>query len=168
MPERLIDLLRHSGKKIATAESCTGGLLASRITDVPGASEVFDLGIVSYSNAVKHRFLGVPDEILKSFGAVSSQTAEAMAKGVCKAAGADFGVGITGIAGPGGGTAEKPVGLVFFSLNSFEKDCFITRELHLSGSRSEVREETCRLVFETLLSMPGMNQNRKGEREICI
>lgn len=153
MVEKVIAALQRTGKKIATAESCTGGLLSSMITDVPGASEVFDMGIVSYSNEVKHRLLGVPSEILEQFGAVSFQTAEGMAKGVCRSAKADFGVGITGIAGPGGGTAEKPVGLVYFSIFSSETENFVTKELRLSGGRKEVRRETCRLVFESLAEL---------------
>ena len=101
---------------IATAESCTGGLLAKRLTDVPGASDVFHMGCVAYANEVKTTLLGVPEETLRRYGAVSPQTAEAMARGVRERSGADYGVGVTGVAGPGGGTAEKPVGLVYLAL----------------------------------------------------
>ena len=101
---------------LATAESCTGGLLSKRITDVPGASDVFHMGCVTYANEVKTMLLGVPEETLRKYGAVSPQTAEAMARGIREKAGADYGIGITGIAGPGGGPAEKQVGLVWLAL----------------------------------------------------
>lgn len=101
---------------IATAESCTGGLLAKRLTDIPGASDVFHMGCVTYANEIKTLLLGVPEETLRQYGAVSPQTAEAMARGVREKSGADYGIGVTGVAGPGGGTAEKPVGLVYLAL----------------------------------------------------
>ena len=102
--------------KISFAESCTGGLLAKRLTDIPGSSEVFDCGVVSYANAIKHRLLGVSSETLGKYGAVSRETAAEMAQGARMLADADIGVGITGIAGPGGGTDEKPVGLVYVAV----------------------------------------------------
>jgi PncC family amidohydrolase len=103
------------------AESCTGGLLAAKITNVPGSSDYFDRGIVTYSNQAKSQILGVPEEVIAKHGAVSSQVAEAMAKGAVKISGADVGIGITGIAGPTGGTPEKPVGLVYVSLANKQK-----------------------------------------------
>jgi nicotinamide-nucleotide amidase len=106
------DLLRTHRMTIAVAESCSGGLLASRITDVPGSSDYFDRGVVSYSNAAKVEWLGVPEELITEQGAVSEPVAEAMADGVRTRAGASVGIGITGIAGPGGGTPQKPVGTV--------------------------------------------------------
>lgn len=112
-----ISLLTEQHKKLAVAESCTGGLLAKRLTDIPGSSEVFEMGCVTYSNHVKEQILGVPHETLRQYGAVSEETARAMAEGIQKLSGADLGVGITGIAGPGGGTAEKPVGLVYIALS---------------------------------------------------
>ncbi len=102
--------------KLACAESCTGGLLAKRITDISGASEVFHMGVVTYANEIKTLLLGVPEETLKQYGAVSKQTARAMAEGVREKSGSELGVGITGIAGPGGGTEEKPVGLIYIAL----------------------------------------------------
>ena len=108
--------LRACGWMIATAESCTGGLLASRLTDVPGASEVFGEGFVTYSNAAKIRALGVPEEWLQTHGAVSECVAGALAEGALGKSGADFALATTGIAGPGGGTPEKPVGTVFIGL----------------------------------------------------
>ncbi|MFR1103778.1 MAG: competence/damage-inducible protein A [Acutalibacteraceae bacterium] len=113
----VVDALRAAGKTLATAESCTGGLLAKRITDVAGSSDVFEMGCVTYANRVKEKLLGVPHETLEAHGAVSEETARAMAEGIVRASGANIGVGITGIAGPGGGTAEKPVGLVYIALS---------------------------------------------------
>jgi nicotinamide-nucleotide amidase len=107
------DLLRARGWRIATAESCTGGLLGARITAIPGSSDVYVGGVVAYDDAVKVRDLGVPDELLAAYGAVSEETVRAMAEGACARFGTEVGLGITGIAGPGGGSPEKPVGLVW-------------------------------------------------------
>ena len=140
--DELLSLLRQTGKTLSTAESCTGGLLGSMITAVPGSSQVYQGGVVSYSNDVKHRVLGVPQELLDSFGAVSAPVAEAMAKGVRQVCGASIGVGITGIAGPGSDGTEKPVGLVF--LGYCDETCCISKKLLLNGSREEIRRESCR------------------------
>ncbi len=113
--------LRRRGQTLATAESCTGGLLAARITDVPGASAVFQAGVVTYANEAKTRLLGVPPELLARVGAVSPEVARHMAEGVRRRHGVDWGVGITGIAGPGGGSPEKPVGLVYIALSGAEE-----------------------------------------------
>jgi competence/damage-inducible protein CinA-like protein len=110
------DQLKGNGYTLATAESCTGGLLAGRITDIPGSSEYFLEGAVTYSNEAKTRLLGVPKKMIEDHGAVSEEVAMAMASGIRELAGATFGIGITGIAGPGGGSAEKPVGLVYIAL----------------------------------------------------
>ena len=107
-----------AGLHLATAESCTGGLLAKRITDQPGASAVFEAGLVTYANAAKVRLLGVPEPVLAAYGAVSPQTAAFMAEGARRGQGRDLGLGITGIAGPDGGTPEKPVGLVYIALSA--------------------------------------------------
>jgi nicotinamide-nucleotide amidase len=112
--KRLLALCRARGLKIATAESCTGGLVAAALTEIPGSSDVVDRGFVTYSNEAKHEMLGVPLATLKKYGAVSRQTAEAMARGALKNSDADLAVSITGIAGPGGATPGKPVGLVHF------------------------------------------------------
>ena len=111
-------LLKQHGKTISTAESCTGGLVASMITSVPGSSEYYLGSVVSYANSVKQEVLGVPAEIIKEFGAVSSECVGAMAEGVRKLTGTDFSVATSGIAGPGGGSAEKPVGLVWIGVSS--------------------------------------------------
>ena len=113
----VVNLLNEQHKTIATAESCTGGLLAKRITDISGSSAVFETGCVTYANKTKEMLLGVPHETLEAHGAVSYETAKAMAEGIVKLSGADIGVGITGIAGPGGGTPEKPVGLVYIGIS---------------------------------------------------
>lgn len=120
LEEAVVKELKKQRMTLATAESCTGGLLAKRLTDNPGASEVFHMGVVTYANEIKTLLLDVPEETLKQYGAVSEQTARAMAEGVRKKSGSDFGVGITGIAGPDGGTPEKPVGLVFIALSDKE------------------------------------------------
>jgi nicotinamide-nucleotide amidase len=112
---RLLDTCRRRGVTIATAESCTGGLVSGALTEIPGSSDVLDRGFVTYSNAAKEAMLGVPAAVLERHGAVSRETAEAMAAGALGNSRADLAVAVTGIAGPGGGSAEKPVGLVHFA-----------------------------------------------------
>jgi nicotinamide-nucleotide amidase len=111
----VLDLFRERGLKLATAESCTGGLVAGALTEIAGSSDVVDRGFVTYSNEAKQAMLGVPAATLKRYGAVSAATAAAMAKGALKHSLADIAVAVTGIAGPGGGAKGKPVGLVFFA-----------------------------------------------------
>jgi nicotinamide-nucleotide amidase len=106
---------RRRSWRVATSESCTGGLIAAALTEVAGSSAVFDRGYVTYSNDAKATLLGVPEHLLASYGAVSSQVAAAMAQGALSRANADLTVSVTGIAGPGGGSADKPVGLVYFA-----------------------------------------------------
>ncbi len=114
--EALLAAARAKGVMIATAESCTGGLIAGALTDPPGASDVLDRGFVTYSNAAKERDLGLPRALLERHGAVSEAVAGAMASAACRLSGADLGLAITGIAGPDGGTPHKPVGLVWFGI----------------------------------------------------
>jgi nicotinamide-nucleotide amidase len=111
----LLDLCKARKLMVATAESCTGGLVAGALTDIAGSSAVVDRGFVTYTNAAKHQMLGVPSDTLDKFGAVSRETAEAMARGALDHADTDLAVAITGVAGPGGGSSEKPVGLVHFA-----------------------------------------------------
>lgn len=113
LEEKAVELLKAHGKRLALAESCTGGYIAKRITDIPGSSAVFEYGIVSYSNEVKINLLGVKPETIDEFTEVSSQTAAEMAEGVRKLSGADFALSVTGISGPGGGSEDKPVGLAY-------------------------------------------------------
>jgi len=121
MEQTVGQLLKAAKKKLASAESCTGGLVAKRITDVPGSSEYFERGVVTYANEAKHLLLGVPQKLFKTVGAVSPEVAERMAKGVKRLAKVDIGIGVTGIAGPGGGSDEKPVGLTFIALADRKK-----------------------------------------------
>jgi nicotinamide-nucleotide amidase len=114
----LLDLCKSKKLMVATAESCTGGLVAGALTDIAGSSAVVDRGFVTYTNAAKHQMLGVPNATIERHGAVSRETAEAMVRGALGHANADLAVSITGIAGPGGGTADKPVGLVHFAAAS--------------------------------------------------
>lgn len=139
---------RRLGLRLATAESCTGGLVSARLTDVPGSSDVFLGGIVSYSNEAKVRLLGVPAEVLERHGAVSAETAEAMAEGARRTLGADAAVSVTGIAGPDGGTPEKPVGLVYIS--GVAPDRVATERIVLSGDREAVRGRATALALHTL------------------
>ena len=112
----VVAMLKERNMTVATAESCSGGLLAKRITDIPGSSSVFEMGAVTYANRIKTQLLGVPEEMLAEHGAVSEPVAAAMAQGIRKAAGSDIGIGITGVAGPDGGTEEKPVGMIYVGL----------------------------------------------------
>ena len=150
LERQVIAALKARGLTLAAAESCTGGLTAKRLTDVPGASAVFLGGVVSYTNGVKERALGVPHDMLEEYGAVSWQVAEAMAEGACRAAQADFGVSTTGLAGPDGDGSGKPVGLVYVGCAGPKG--VTHRELHLTGSRDEIRQQACREALALLES----------------
>lgn len=136
----VVELLQKNKLKVTFAESCTGGLLAARLVNVPGASEVFKSSVVTYSNKAKRKLLGVNKCTLKVFGAVSSQTAAEMAIGAMRRLGADVSVSITGIAGPGGGTDKKPVGLVYIACNVLGN--VTVKECHFTGERLDVRMES--------------------------
>lgn len=147
--------LRELGVTLAVAESCTGGLLSMRITEVPRASDYFLGGIVSYANSAKEQLLGVPKEVLVEHGAVSPECARAMARGVRSAFGADYALAITGIAGPGGGTPEKPVGLVYIALATPDGEVEV-RQHRFAGSRQGVRWSATEAALSLLLSrLPG-------------
>jgi nicotinamide-nucleotide amidase len=138
----LLDLCKARKLMVATAESCTGGLVAGALTDIAGSSAVVDRGFVTYTNEAKHQMLGVPNETLRRHGAVSRETAEAMVRGALGHADADLAVSITGIAGPGGGTADKPVGLVHFAAAS-RGGSLIHRERRFGDiGRGEVRRRS--------------------------
>lgn len=146
---KLLNLLREQGLTLATAESCTGGMLGARITAVPGSSAVYLGGVVSYSNEIKQLLLNVPEEFLEVHGAVSWQVAEAMAEGVRNACGSDIGIGITGIAGPASDGTDKPVGLVY--VGYCDEHRIVNRRLLLHGTRDEIRREACRRAARLIM-----------------
>ena len=143
----LIELLRKNNLKISTAESCTGGLIAKSITDVAGCSDVFYGGVVSYDNSVKMKLLGVKAETLDAYGAVSSFTAVEMAEGVARACGTEVSISTTGIAGPGGGSEEKPVGTVFVGVFVSGKSYWKRLSISPSLSRQEIRCDAVKLAI---------------------
>jgi len=149
MEEVVGKLLKEQGMTLSAAESCTGGLLSHRITNVPGSSEYFLEGVVAYSNEAKTRILGVPEVLIENHGAVSAPVAEAMAKGVRELAGSDIGASISGIAGPGGGSAEKPVGTVFIGIDSGITGT-ISKRFLFHGSREEIKLVTTLNALEII------------------
>jgi nicotinamide-nucleotide amidase len=138
---------------IATAESCTGGLVAAALTEIPGSSAVLDRGFVTYSNAAKQQMLGVPLATLRAYGEVSRQTAEAMARGVLAKTKVDLAVSVTGIAGPGGGSKEKPVGLVHFAAASRDGRSMHDAKRYGDIGRAEVREKSVMQALRMLLEL---------------
>ena len=149
MLDQLATALLARRQTLATAESCTGGLVGAALTGLPGSSAWYLGGVVAYANELKIRLLGVPAEILAAHGAVSLETARAMAAGARAATGADFAVAITGIAGPSGGTPEKPVGLVFIGVAAPHGTA--TFKHHFSGSRAEIRQAATEAALRHLL-----------------
>ena len=148
-PEELVGkLLEGRRLTLGLAESCTGGMIAARITGVPGSSAYFKGCVVSYDNSVKENVLGVSGWELESCGAVSGEVARSMAVGSRRLLDSDISLGVTGIAGPGGGSPEKPVGLVYIALSSSER--IITKEMRLKGNRAEVREQVVVSALELL------------------
>ena len=143
-------LAADGGGTLAVAESCTAGLLAARITDRAGASAYFLGGGVVYSNEAKTSQAGVPTELIERVGAVSVEVAEALAEGIASRLGASFGIGITGIAGPGGGTPDKPVGLVCISVHSAADGRRITRAPRMSGNRADIRDRSVTVAMHLL------------------
>ena len=146
LARQLGQLLRLKGKKISTAESCTGGWIAQIITEVSGSSAWFDRGFVTYSNAAKMEMLGVKPETLDNFGAVSAQTATEMVTGALAHSDADCAIAVTGIAGPDGGTAEKPVGTVFIAWAYKNQDVKVVQK-KLTGNRHEIRRQTVKIAL---------------------
>lgn len=144
--QKISDALRNKGVMLTTAESCTGGLIAGSVTDLAGSSDVFDRGFVTYSNDAKVDMLSVSRETIGEHGAVSPQTATEMAIGALKNSNAKIAVSVTGIAGPGGGTADKPVGLVYIGI-AMEGAEPVAHQCNFCGSRTEIREKT---VLEAL------------------
>ncbi len=164
LPEALVSLARRViednraiGRKIAVAESCTGGLVSAALTEIPGASAVFEAGFVTYSNELKHKVLGVSDDVLDTFGSVSIATAWAMAQGALKKSGADIAVSITGIAGPDGGSEMKPVGTVVFAraeLGNDSENVIADLRRFPNEGRASIRLQATLCALELLLPEP--------------
>ncbi|VVB61095.1 Competence-damaged protein [uncultured archaeon] len=148
---KVSDELKKHHVTIATAESCTGGLLAHSLTNISGSSEYFDYGVISYSNKAKKQLLGVPEQLLKNYGAVSKEVAAAMAKAIQQRAQVNYGLATTGIAGPTGGSKDKPVGLVYIAIST--KDTVIVKQFLFSGDRLTNKESTCTAALELLLNI---------------
>ena len=146
---KLSNELKKHRMTIATAESCTGGLLAHLLTNISGSSEYFDRGVISYSNRSKIELLNVPEKILAKYGAVSEQVARAMAKGIRTSAGVNIGVSTTGIAGPTGGTNDKPVGLVYVGIAT--QDDVVVKRFLFSGDRLQNKKQACDAALSLLL-----------------
>ena len=161
MENKIVELLIKHNLTITTAESCTGGLIAAALVNVPGVSGQLEEGYITYSNGAKEKLLGVSHETLEKYGAVSSQTAEEMAKGAKKAANADISIISTGIAGPDGGTKEKPVGLVYLAC-CLGDDTEVERHI-FSGDRQEVRQSS---VLAALALVEKMIRNSKDNRTV--
>ncbi len=148
---KLVEKLKEKKLTISTAESCTGGLIAKLITDLPGASDVFIGGIVCYSNDMKMKWLGVKKNTLEQNGAVSEQTVQEMLNGIARETGSDIAVAVSGIAGPTGGTPQKPVGTVFIGIAVQNQS--IVKHFLFQGSRDEVRTSSARKAAELILSL---------------
>ena len=148
-PSALLDRYRKAGRRLATAESCTGGMVAARLTDIAGSSDVVERGFVTYSNEAKIELLGVSAELIQHYGAVSAQVARAMAEGALAHSRADIAISITGIAGPGGAVPGKPVGLVYLAVASKGRDTKVERQ-HFDGDRTAVRGAALERALELL------------------
>src|SRR5215467_9588597 len=149
-PAELLERYRRAGKKIATAESCTGGMVAAALTDIAGSSDVVERGFVTYSNEAKTELLGVPASMIATHGAVSAQVATAMVQGALARAPVDIAVSITGIAGPGGATTGKPVGLVYFGIARKGGAARVERH-NYQGDRASIRAAATERALELLL-----------------
>lgn len=148
--EGVAQLLLKKHSKLVTAESCTGGLLAANLTEIPGASQWFDRGLVTYTNEAKQELLAVPEAILLEYGAVSEEVAKAMAEGALRFSHAQLAVSITGIAGPDGGSQAKPVGRVCFGFAA-ENKATLTFKKQFSGNRQAVRQQACETALKEIL-----------------
>jgi nicotinamide-nucleotide amidase len=157
LARKVVDANRAIGRKIAVAESCTGGLVSAALTEIPGASAIFEAGFITYSNDLKHNVLGVSDDVLDTFGSVSIATAWAMAQGALKKSGADIAVSITGIAGPDGGSEMKPVGTVVFAraeLGNDSEDVVADLRRFPNDGRASIRLQAALCALELLLPEP--------------
>jgi nicotinamide-nucleotide amidase len=151
--QKVLELCRQSGRKLATAESCTGGLIAAALTHVAGSSDVFERGFVTYSNDAKTELIGVPTSLIQTHGAVSEQVARAMAEGAIAASHADVAVSVTGVAGPSGGSLEKPVGLVWFGCASRNGIC-TTSAQNFTGDRAAIRAQAVTYALTLFATSP--------------
>ena len=150
LKKKLFSILCEKNLKISTAESCTGGMIGASITSIPGISAYYECGFVTYSNEAKQKLIGVKKETLEKYGAVSAETVLEMAQGALLVSGADIAVSVSGIAGPGGGSEEKPVGLVY--IGYAEKNKRLFKKLNLSGTREEVRLQTVKFALEMIIN----------------
>ena len=150
LAKKLYEALKSKNMKVSTAESCTGGMIGAALTSVAGMSECYGYGVVTYANEAKEKMLGVKHETLEAYGAVSEQTACEMALGALKMSSSDVSVAVTGIAGPGGGSKEKPVGLVYIGYAYKKGKCMAYKNI-LSGDRESVREQTVIKALEILI-----------------
>ena len=148
LPETVVGLMREKKLTLAAAESCSGGMFSKMTVDIPGSSDIMNESIVTYSNQAKMKYLKVRGETLEKYGAVSEKTAKEMAEGIKNAANSDIGVGITGIAGPGGGSIDKPVGLVYVAVSAFGDTA--VKELRLCGTREKIRYTACLHAFDMI------------------
>lgn len=156
----VLDACRRNGVLLATAESCTGGLIIASLTDIGGSSDVVDRGFVTYSNEAKHEMLGVPMHLITTHGAVSEEVAMAMAAGALARSRAGIAVSVTGIAGPGGGSTAKPVGLVWFGLALRRKQPIAMRRLFLDHGRASIRRAATNTALEWILEALSADQDR--------
>jgi nicotinamide-nucleotide amidase len=154
LSEAVLARHRRAGRTVATAESCTGGLIAAALTDIAGSSEVFERGFVVYSNAAKADLLGVPAALIEQHGAVSREVAAAMADGALRHSTADIAIAVTGVAGPGGGSPAKPVGLVYLAIASRGRAPTVERHV-FPGDRAAVRTASVKRGLELLLNAGG-------------
>lgn len=156
LEEKVVNVLNKKGLVLATAESCTGGLISKRITDVSGSSSVFNCGIVSYSNEIKEAVLGVKQETLEKYGAVSEETVREMVKGVLKLSGADIAVSVSGIAGPNSDNTQKPVGLIYLAISD-KKDIKVVKlnNTFTDDIRNQNRQSASDKALEMILQMVG-------------
>lgn len=150
LAKKLYEILKSKKMTVATAESCTGGMIGAALTSVAGMSECYEYGVVTYANEAKEKMLGVKHETLEQYGAVSEQTACEMALGTLKLSSSDVSVAVTGIAGPGGGSEEKPVGLVYIGYANKKGKCIAYKNI-FSGDRESVREKTVIKALEILI-----------------
>ena len=148
LEKKVVKKFLHNQKTLAIAESCTGGLLGDLLTNIPGSSAFFFLGIIAYDNAAKSKILKVPATLIKKYGAVSLPVAKSMAQGVRKLLKTDYGLSITGIAGPSGGSKDKPIGLVFIALNTNSQS--IVQKFIFKGSRLKIKKQAAQTALKML------------------